>query len=95
MSEGVGWKHLAVIVALVGGWYAATNYKPKEEVKEKAGLSREYAYKICEQVCIQESMIVVDALRNKKFFADVETYDAIKSLPAIGCQRECWNRIQP
>jgi len=97
MTEGFNWRGLLFVFVGALGYYGYTTYgfPAKAKPQEKAGLTREYAYKICEQVCMQESMIVVDALRNMKVFADVGTYDTIKSLPSIGCQNECWNRIQP
>ena len=64
-------------------------------VEDKAGLSREYAYNICEQVCVQESLVVLEAINDKQVFANDGTYEFIKQLPEIGCKKECFNRIQP
>ena len=90
--EGLNWKAFLFLAVFALAWYGGyKGYKltaPQPWVETKAELTRQYAYDICRQVCVQQIESIMGPGNNAD---EVEVREIINQR----CSTECYNRIQP
>lgn len=93
----MNWKAFLIGAMIFVAWYGGHRSRPPAlPMPEKADLSRQYAYNICQQVCFSEQSKLLEAMIAANVL-DKASFD-IGDLTVImdnNCSLECKNRIQP